>query len=850
LLKKAFEVYKEDGMRILFSRIVVYIKKEKIKLKESLRKKVSPFSKLDISSKYYFPDLKSEGTAAFTIVSKNYMHYALTLRNSFLKHNPNSRFTIFLVDMLESDDQISLFRKVSDLGIEIVNFLELNNGVSSNHKVDEMLLRYTILEMNTAIKPYAIEYLLRKGYEKVLYIDPDIMFYSSIENLDEKLNDNEIILTPHIQKPYFDTKSPSEIDIMMGGTYNLGFIAVRNTKGVFDMLKWWQDRLFDKGFSDVKNGMFTDQKWIELVPSLFDNVCIYKNPGYNVAYWNMHERQLKYDNGWVVNSEKLVFFHYSGMPLDNVYAISKHQNRYTLKDFPHLLPLFEEYRDVVRKYGPDEFAKCDYSFSKFSGGMVAFPDILRRKIYAEVSSFLISPFLACNNGKQKITNYIRQYLYGDLMVNRLASVIWDERIDLQQAFPDIKNSEASRISYNHWIINDGYKNYNVSKSLLPSLESIDDSIAASRGVNIVGYFESVNGVAEAARLYFKKSLSSSIATTLFSIPTAAHSQLTSEEILDYSRYYAESPAFSKNIFFVNSDEINNVKSHFPDLFKDKYNAAVWWWEFDDYFDFPDAFNCVDEVIVFTDFVARAIRKTAPENIKVTKMTYPFMKNWELTVSRSDIRKSIGISDADYMFLYVFDLFSGFDRKNPLALIDAFHTTSKTYSNARLVIKIGHTEHFADEYKSIQDRINKLSLKEKIIVLTESLPRNLYMSLMDGADAYISLHRSEGLGLSMLEAMYLGKPVIATSYGGNLEFMNEDNSLLVEHDIVELDRDFGPYKKGWLWAEPDILNASKHMIRLIFDSEFSDDLASKGQNDVMNQFDRTTHVNELYDFVSS
>lgn len=847
--KRISRVYSESGLLLTIVRLGKVACRKLTRVRKDVRINFSPYRVLNPMPESYPLDERRGGTAAFTIVSKNYMHYALTLRNSFLKHNPGCRFTIFLMDMLENDEQVNMFRSISEMNVEVLNFLELKNGISSDKKIEEMLFKYTILEMNTAIKPYVIEYLLRDGHDKVLYIDPDIMFYSSIDDLDIKLNYNDVILTPHILEPYADDKRPSEIDIMMGGTYNLGFIAVRKSSNVFKLLTWWQDRLFDRGYSDINNGMFTDQKWVDLIPSLFEKVCVYKNPGYNVAYWNLHERQLVHDGVWKVNEKQLVFFHFSGMSLDNISGISKHQDRFTLYKLPCLRPLLEGYRDVVRQYSPDTFATYDYYFSKFSGGAVKFPDFVRRNTAGELASMCVNPFLACNDAKEKVISYYKQDVSGDGLVTRFSLAMWNERPDLQLAFPDIIKNEVGRHNYHNWGASGGGDSYAIGKSICQGSGLVVEDECTDVGLNVVGYIENILGVAEAARLFFNKSLAANIPVTLFPISDDIHSKQTPREIENYSPYYAVTPGFKRNVHFVNADEIRNVRDFYPHLFDGKYNAAVWWWEFEDYFDFPDAFECVDEVLVFTDFVAKAINKSAPKNVKITKMTYPFMRNWELTVADNDVRKTVGFTNKDFIFLYVFDLHSGFERKNPLALIDAFELVSRLYDNAKLIIKVGHSEHFNAEYKSIQRRIEQCFLEDKVVLIIEPLTRNHLMSLVNAADAYVSLHRSEGLGLGMLEAMYVGKPVVATSYGGNLEFMNNDNSLLVEYDMVELAHDFGPYKMGWLWANPHVNHAADQMIKLISDANFCSELGKKGQRSVLEQYNRKNFINELYDFVA-
>ena len=847
---RALHVYKNQGAKVFFQKVSTHLKRSFKNVTSAARESVHSYRELSQLNIISNANAVDKNTIAFTIVSKNYMHYALALRESFLKHNPDCQFLIILMDIIETEEELDVFRGLLTEGVEFICFNEINNGISRLTDFVEMLTKYTILEMNTGMKPYVIEYLFNQGYRKVLYIDPDIAFYSNIAVLDEELSDFDIVLTPHIRMPYNDDKNPSEVDIMMGGTYNLGFIALKNTENSIRMVKWWQDRLFDRGFSDITKGLFTDQKWIDLVPSLFDKVKVFKNAGYNVAYWNMHERSLEYTDKWMVNDDELVFFHFSGLNLNDLKPISKHQNRFTLSNFPHLLGLFKEYRDLVRKFAPDLFKDFSYFYSKCAATKVKFPDEIRRDLFPDILKHIGNPFVACCNTQKKLLQYFSEDLYGDSKVSRLANKIWEKRPDLMAVFPDLDSNKSSRDQFSNWFISSAKKDYSFSDELIKINYCAESCVPSSLGINLIGYFETVTGVAEASRLFANKMSSSGISSALFSIESSAHDKLSNSEIAQFSSLYAENPNYNSNIFFVNANEIGNVQMYYPHLFKNKYNMAVWWWEFDDYFEYPKNIEYINEIIVFTDFVKCAIEKSAPADVKVTKKTYPFVENWNLVGSKSQIRAEYDLKDTDFVFIYVFDLYSGYERKNPIDLINAFAKVVTKNKNAKLVLKIGHSSEFSKESKEILTLIDNKKIKKNVVLITTPLSRNDLMSLVDSADVYVSLHRSEGLGLGMLEAMFLGKPTIATGYGGNLEFMNKENSYLVDYELTPIENDFGPYKKGWLWARPSVTHAAALMNAAIADKEATTSMGLAGQSAVMKQFDQKEFTIELYDIVSS
>jgi glycosyltransferase involved in cell wall biosynthesis len=152
-----------------------------------------------------------------------------------------------------------------------------------------------------------------------------------------------------------------------------------------------------------------------------------------------------------------------------------------------------------------------------------------------------------------------------------------------------------------------------------------------------------------------------------------------------------------------------------------------------------------------------------------------------------------------------------ERKNPIAVIDAFRSAFNKKDEVMLVVKSTNARYNQEAFQKLKNDVKE----ENILIIDRYLDRDELYCLMDVSNCYVSLHRSEGFGLPMAEAMFLGKPVIATGYSGNLEFMNVDNSFLVKFRLVELQRDFGPYKKGNVWAEPDIEHAGE-LMRFVVD----------------------------------
>src|SRR5262249_33966906 len=180
-------------------------------------------------------------------------------------------------------------------------------------------------------------------------------------------------------------------------------------------------------------------------------------------------------------------------------------------------------------------------------------------------------------------------------------------------------------------------------------------------------------------------------------------------------------------------------------------------------------------------------------------------------SREEGRRRLGVSSDEFVFLFVFDFHSHFARKNPLAVIEAFRAVFTPSDLVRLVIKCVNGSSDPSDLTAMR----ALALGHRIFIHDGYWPAEELRDLMAACDAYVSLHRSEGTGMTISEAMALGKPVIATGWSGNMDFMNVTNSFPVRYELVELSENIGPYQAGETWAEPSIEHAAE-LMRLVFE----------------------------------
>jgi glycosyltransferase involved in cell wall biosynthesis len=174
----------------------------------------------------------------------------------------------------------------------------------------------------------------------------------------------------------------------------------------------------------------------------------------------------------------------------------------------------------------------------------------------------------------------------------------------------------------------------------------------------------------------------------------------------------------------------------------------------------------------------------------------------------------GLDPGRFTFLFTFNMMSVMERKNPLGLIEAFRAAFRPDEPVSLVLKSSFGDRHPAEMQAMHDAAGDASIH----IIDAVYSSDEVLSLMDASDAYVSLHRSEGLGLTMAEAMLMGKPVIATRYSGNVDFMDDSNSLLVDYELISLGRDIPPYGAELEWAEPSISHAAQLMRRLYDDPD--------------------------------
>ncbi|RXZ80692.1 glycosyltransferase [Paenibacillaceae bacterium] len=344
------------------------------------------------------------------------------------------------------------------------------------------------------------------------------------------------------------------------------------------------------------------------------------------------------------------------------------------------------------------------------------------------------------------------------------------------------------------------------------------------GVNLIGFIRAQIGLGESSRIAAKALSTTDIPFGIidFPIPT---------RVEDISWAHKEIPhaIYATNLLHMNADSLLHARMHFGEgLFNDRNNIGYWHWELPD---FPDenlpAFDLVREVWAPTSFVQESIAKKSP--IPVIRIPHGI----DVETSPDLNRTSFGLPANRFLFFMMYDVQSHTARKNPQAVIEAFKQAFAVNSpHVGLVLKFNNADFQPADIEELRSLVHGY---DNIFMIDSVLSRIEVNSLLNSTDCFVSLHRSEGFGLGLAEAMFLGKPAIGTNWSGNTDFMNENNSCPVNYQLVQVGQDWGPYKAYQTWAEPDLQHAAALMRRLIDDPNWRQSIAANGQHTIRTEF---------------
>jgi glycosyltransferase involved in cell wall biosynthesis len=335
------------------------------------------------------------------------------------------------------------------------------------------------------------------------------------------------------------------------------------------------------------------------------------------------------------------------------------------------------------------------------------------------------------------------------------------------------------------------------------------------GVNVIGFVRGEFGLGQGAIMTIKALESAGIKVNAINFNRRTEQRSIDKSITKISK----TPQYPINIIQIQPDHLNRFLRKHRKLLKNRYNIAFWVWELPQ---FPKKWNSYfsffDEVWTQSSFCAQSMSLVSP--IPISVFTCPVMPN-SSHITRQDLK----LPEDKFIFLTIFDFCSSIIRKNIMGVIEAFEKVFKDDLSTILIIKTIAGDNHPLARKQLLDRIANTA---NILTVDTTLGRDEYNGLIKSCDVLVSLHRGEGFGLTMFEAMSVGKPVIATNFSGNTDFMNDKNSFLVPYKMVEVANVNSNYTKGYSWAEPDIDKAAELMKTVRSDYNRAKEIANKAQ----------------------
>jgi len=322
-----------------------------------------------------------------------------------------------------------------------------------------------------------------------------------------------------------------------------------------------------------------------------------------------------------------------------------------------------------------------------------------------------------------------------------------------------------------------------------------------QGLNIIGYIEEMSGLGEAVRLNVK-------AANKHGIPL---SLINYDKIKKYNNY-EYSFDYSINLVQIS---LKDLKSFFgiinPSIFKGRYTILYLVWE-SEYIDpeLAENLNLFNEIWTTSQYCKSIFQKNYKNPIII--IPHPVEVNIEPIHNPKTFQF---FNEKKFSFLFIFSYHSSIERKNPFFLIEAFKAAFKNNDTVELIIKTVNGE----SYKKAKNRLQQcVSNAKNIKIYDIELDKNSLNHLINTCDAYVSMHHSEGFGLTLAEAMYLGKPTVATNYSGNTEFMNQDNSFLIDYQMGLIQEPDSNFCAKTIWANPILDDAVNKLIEVYKNSD--------------------------------
>jgi hypothetical protein len=368
--------------------------------------------------------------AAATIVAKSNLALARVIAESFREHHPEIPFFVLLTDEVDG------FFDAEAEPFEVIPLRHLLRD-----RWQRICFRYPQQPLSYACTPMLLEHLLDTGFDRVLFFKQESLVLGRMDDAIERLGRCSVLVTPHLLAPLQgDDAVRRELTILLSGVTNIGFLGVRDTPSTRSLLSWWSERTSYHCDHDVGGGVHYEQRWFDLVPCYFDGVEQLRDPGYNVAHWNLPERRVEIQGSRIaVDGRPCRLFRFSGYDFDRPERPTRYFDRPTAAEIGVAAEVFATYHSLLREAGFSESRRWPYAWDHFDNG-VEIPEIVRA-VYRDTEAagtVFEAPFITGGAGTfyQWLRDAVDQGADADGQVSHLWLGVWQRRPDVRKVFPD------------------------------------------------------------------------------------------------------------------------------------------------------------------------------------------------------------------------------------------------------------------------------------------------------------------------------------------------------------------------------------------------------------------------------
>jgi SAM-dependent methyltransferase/glycosyltransferase involved in cell wall biosynthesis len=716
------------------------------------------------------------------VAPRRRLAWVRALHESLALHHPAATLTVLVLDGPVDDEP---FAQVTPN--------EVIGDKAHWHRLAMMLQHQ---ELAHALTPSLGLYLLT-GDLPVLLLGDDVLVRGPLDDLARLALEHGAALVPRRRTPLpRDDRRPDAADMAKLGAFDEAIVGTSGTGR--SLLAWWERAIAETWLAG--DGQ---RPLLSVAAAEFPHASV-DDPSHGCARWNLDAPER--------HAARARTLRLQGFDPEQPHLLAARLDeapRILLSEDEDLASICREHVEALYRHGHAVTGYESYGLDRLACGLVR--DNVVREVYTEAVVFGSrrgdpeppDPYDAAD--ADAFLTWMAEPVVRSadgFDVSRYLYEIYRCRGDLQALFPQLRVSAGPLVE---WAYIHGRRELGIPAEVLPprTPPPLNPRSAPLRqGANVAGYFRSEFGIGEAARLLVDGLDAAEVphVTSTYTRAPTRHGHAFEDR--------GEGQPYATNIVCVNVDRIEQFACDAgPEFFAGRRTVGYWWWEAGA---LPEhlrsALDVVDEVWVGSEYVRSLIAPVTEKPVLVIPIPLP-------PPSPANIpREQLGLPEG-FLFLFMFDFFSSIERKNPLGLIEAYRRAFGPDDGAALVLK---SVNGANRLAELELLRAAAAGRVDITIIDRYVSAEERTGMMEACDCYASLHRSEGLGLTMAEAMVLEKPVVATGWSGNLEFMSDDTSYLVRHEMTVLERDHGPYPAGAQWAEPDLDHAAE-LMRFVFDN---------------------------------